>query len=138
MSVVAELSAILTAVVAVWGYGHYRLDQREKRIKLEAYLKGERSGARGDEKGQRSLLHLMAKLGMTEAELLSASFVSKHIGRKIAADPDTGRAAALLLEYRALSSNGSETPIQTSSLAWLGFLRGRNSPRATGSGSVKG
>ena len=37
---------------------------------------------------------------MTEAELLQASFRSQHINRRIAPDPTTDRAEALLLEYR--------------------------------------
>ncbi len=51
-------------------------------------------------RGQRSLLHLMANVGMTEAELIQASFRSKHIKRKIAPDNKTGRADALLLEWK--------------------------------------
>ena len=42
----------------------------------------------------------MARVGMTEAELLHASFKSRHAGRVIAADPETNRAEALLLVYR--------------------------------------
>jgi hypothetical protein len=41
----------------------------------------------------------MARLGLTEAEVLQASFGSKHIVRRIAADPTTLRADAILLEY---------------------------------------
>lgn len=41
----------------------------------------------------------MAALAMSEADLLDAAFRSKHIGRKTAADPETGRAVALYLFY---------------------------------------
>lgn len=93
----ANLAAILTAIIAVFGYGKYQLDARCKRKKLEAYLKDEKS--KGKDGGQRSALHLMARLGLTEAEILHASFGSNHIIRKIAKDPETNRAEALLFEY---------------------------------------
>ena len=94
----ADLAAILTAIVAVFGYGRYRWDANCKRRKMEDYLKGEKN--RSKNQGQRSMLHLMARLGLTEAEILHASFSSKHIVRKIAKDAKTGRATALLFEYK--------------------------------------
>lgn len=93
----ANLAAIFTAVIAVFGYGKYQLDARCRRKKLESYLKNEK--AKGSDQGQRSALHLMARLGLTEAEILHASFSSKHIIRKIATDQETNRAEALLFEY---------------------------------------
>lgn len=95
--VLANVSAILTAVVAVFAYGSYRWSQYQKCQRLESYLKSEK--AKSTNRGQRSLLHLMAKVGMTEAELIQASFRSTHIDRKIAKDDKTGRADALLLEW---------------------------------------
>ena len=98
LGTIANIAAILTAMVAVFGYGYYRFDQWHKRHRLENYLKSEKENAA--DRGQRTLLHLMAKLGMTEAELLQASFRSKHISRKISPDDKTGRAEALLLEWK--------------------------------------
>lgn len=98
---VAHIAAILTSVIAVFGYGKYRFDGVNKRLKLESYLKAEKDNASAGNKGQRSILHLMAKLGMTESEILQASFNSKRIYRRIAANPVNNRAEALLLEYRA-------------------------------------
>lgn len=97
-SILANIAAILTAVIAAFGYGAYRWDQRKKREKLENYLKAEK--ATDKDQGQRSLLHLMANVGMTEAELIQASFRSKQIKRKIAKDDETGRADTLLLEWK--------------------------------------
>ena len=97
LEVIAHLCAIATAAVAVYGYIHYRRSIALKRKRLEAYLRAEK--AKGGDQGQRSLLHLMAKVGMTEAELLQASFDSNKIERKIAANKSTNRAEALLLEY---------------------------------------
>ena len=97
LGTIANVAAILTALVAAYGYGAYRMDQHGKRGSLEQYLKSEKEKRK--DRGQRSLLHLMAKLGMTEAELLQASFRSKHIDRKISPDRKTNRAEALLLEW---------------------------------------
>jgi len=97
LGAIANVSAILTAVVAIFGYGAYRVEQCSKYKKLENYLKAEKS--KGKDFGQRSLLHLMANVGMTEAELIQASFRSNHIKRKIAPDEKTNRAEALLLEW---------------------------------------
>ena len=93
----ANLAAILTAVIAVFGYGKYQWDAKTRRKKLESYLKSEKE--KGGNQGQRSTLHLMARLGLTETEILHASFSSKHISRRVAKDPETNRAEALLFEW---------------------------------------
>lgn len=98
LGTIANIAAIITAVIAVFGYGAYRWDRWKKCDRLENYLKVEKT--KGKNRGQRSLLHLMANVGMTEAELIQASFRSKHIVRKIAKDHETGRADALLLEWK--------------------------------------
>lgn len=97
IEIIADISAILTAIVAVVGYSCFVIDRYVKQCKLEKYLKNEKQD--GD-KGQRSLLHLMAKLGMTEPELLQASFRSKYIVRRVGVDKETKRADVLLLEYK--------------------------------------
>lgn len=66
--------------------------------RIEEYLKSEKENA-GD-KGQRTLLHLKKHTGMTEAQLLEASFRSKNIERKLSKDPDTGLADVLFLEWK--------------------------------------
>ncbi len=96
LGTIANIAAIITALVAAFGYGFYICDRFCKRRHLEKYLKSEKE--KEEDRGQRSLLHLMAKLGMTEAELLQASFRSKNIDRKISPNNKTGRAEALLLE----------------------------------------
>ena len=97
LEITSHWAAILTAVVAVVAYVWYRWGIHSKRIQLENYLKAEKTAAR--DKGQRTILHLMARLGLTEAEVLQASFGSKRIVRRIAADPTTRLADAILLEY---------------------------------------
>ena len=87
LEITAPWAAILTALVAAGAYVLYRWDIYSKRTELENYLKAEKAAAR--DKGQRTILHLMARLGLTESEVLQASFGSKHIVRRIAADPTT-------------------------------------------------
>lgn len=94
---IANLFAIITGLVAVGGYGHYRWDQHRKRKELENHLMKEKRDA-GD-KGQRSLLNLVRDVGMTEAELVQASFRSKHITRTVKKNKETGMADLLLLEW---------------------------------------
>ena len=45
------------------------------------------------------LVRLAADLGMTEAEVMQAAFASKVVERNVATDPETGRAAAIMLSY---------------------------------------
>jgi len=96
---VGNLSAIITAVVALLAYVSYRCHRWQKRQKLERYLQQEKTGAKNDDKGQRTLLHLMARLGMTEQDILQASFDSQQIARKLASDKDTGHSTAILFEW---------------------------------------
>ena len=98
LTVFGNGAAVATFLIAAFAYFHYRLDRWRKRRKVENYLKAEKEEAK--DRGQRSVLHLMAKLGLTEAEILNASSQSSHIARRIATDPETNRAEALLFEYR--------------------------------------
>ena len=97
LEVLAHCAAIGTAAVAAVGYGRYVLGQRRRRKALEAYLRSERD--RGKDEGMRRLLHLMAKVGMTESELIQASFASRVIERRVSPNKDNNRAEALLLVY---------------------------------------
>ena len=93
LNILSSVAAILTAVVAVTGYGRYVWER-----KLVDYLKGLKGEARSD-KGQRSALHLTARVGLTEAEILQASFRNSRIHRVMRTDDD-GFASAILFEYR--------------------------------------
>jgi hypothetical protein len=73
------------------------LDQRQKRQRLERYLKQEK--AKGKDRGQRSLTHLMAKLAMTEEQLRTVASKSGNIDYKVTINEESGRADALLLEW---------------------------------------
>lgn len=97
LAVTAQWAAIATAGVALIAYGNFLTRERIKRIRLEAYLKQEKQ--RGEDRGQRSLIHLTAKLGLTEPEMLQASFASTKVHRKVVEDEGTGIANLILLEY---------------------------------------
>lgn len=100
LEVTSHWAAILTALVAVVAYARFVCDSWTKRRKLEHYLRDRKTAdARVGKLGQRSLLHLIAKLGMTEQELLNASFKSKKIARRLGKDTETGLANVLFLEY---------------------------------------
>ena len=96
MEILANLSAVATAFVAVGGYGAYRFVRWTKRRKLEDYLSFEKANGPGS--GQRSVIHLMAKLRLTESEILHASFESKRIKCRVVTDQTTGLADQLLFE----------------------------------------
>jgi len=66
-------------------------------MRLVDYLKREKQ--KGENKGQRTILHLIAKLGMTEVQVLEASFQSGKITRRLSRDGNTGRANEILLEW---------------------------------------
>jgi hypothetical protein len=98
INVIADACAILTAVIAVWFYFRIKCGDSNKLSKVENYLKAERNEAKGADKGQRSILNIVAKLGLTEDEVLRASFHSKHIRRLLKSDNE-GYASAILLWY---------------------------------------
>ncbi len=97
LDVLANLASILTAVVAAGAAIYYWCDARSKKKRLEQYLKAEHE--KNPNKHTHTVIHLMAELGMTEAEILHASFASRHIVHKTRKDYDTGLAAQLLFEY---------------------------------------
>lgn len=66
-------------------------------MRLEAYLLTTKRTHQ--DRGQRSILQIIRAVGLTEDEIIQASFHSKKIGRRIKSDPDTGLASNLLLEY---------------------------------------
>ncbi|HDZ72407.1 MAG TPA: hypothetical protein ENH55_06440 [Aurantimonas coralicida] len=96
LGALSNIAAILTATVAVWAFGRYVWERRQKRLFLEQYLREEKTAGGGQ--GKRTLLHLVAHLGMSESELLDAAFRSRCVRRRLGVDAQ-GRADRLLLEY---------------------------------------
>ena len=106
LSLLANLAAILTALVAVIGYGFHQWSQWQKRVRLENYLKSQQKKDGGYR--QQTIIHLMAKVGLTEAEILQASFKSKKICRLVKKDKATGLASHLLFQWSAKPNHRSE------------------------------
>ena len=97
LEVFAAWSAIGTFILAVFAYGKYAYERKNKRLRLERYLRVEKESGR--DQGQRTLMHLLARVGMSEAEILDAAFRSKYIEIKTIPD-EANRAVGVLLEYK--------------------------------------
>jgi hypothetical protein len=100
----ASLSSILTSLVASLAAVYVWYGRSVRRRKLEHYLADVMASAGETGERRRSILHLIAALGMNEDEILSASFSSDKIRRDLVANERTGRAEAIMLEYRAAGS----------------------------------
>jgi hypothetical protein len=96
LTVAANWATILTAAIATAAYGRFLFGQWKRRSALETYLREEK--LRRHDEGRRSIIHLMANLAMTEAEILAAAFQSKLITTVPGID-ENGRASRLLFEY---------------------------------------
>ena len=98
LEIFANLASVLTALVAALAAVYFWNDKRSKRRRLENYLRGRKQDPLATTY-QHTILHLMAKLGMTEEEILHASFSNRHIVCKIRADHSSGLATELVFEY---------------------------------------
>ena len=96
LEITSHWAAILTAGVATVAYGRYVYDRLQRRLKLEKHLLEEQK--RGIDRGQRTVLHLMSRLRMTESEILDAAFRSNHVCPAVTVD-EQGRAEDILIEY---------------------------------------
>ena len=63
LEVTSHWAAILTAGVAVWAYSRYLGERRQKRLRLEAYLKAEKEA--GQDEGRNSRASFSAADGET-------------------------------------------------------------------------
>jgi hypothetical protein len=98
-----HVAAIATAIVAVWAFAAFKFGQRKKRILLEVYLSKERPGRRyAIDTGQRSIVHLMAELRMSEAEIIEAAFRSQKVLIIRTRDPQTGLSNGMLFQHIAM------------------------------------
>ena len=96
LEIAANWAAILTALVATVAYLRFVGAQWQRRYALEAYLREEKRSRHDD--GRRTVIHLMANLAMTEAEVLHAGFQSNRVSAVPGVD-DQGRAVRLYFEY---------------------------------------
>lgn len=90
-------ATILTAIVAVFASGYYWKERRSNRKRLEAYLREEKAT---NPKPAHTMTHLIAKVGMSEAEIYRAIFDSKHIERLIRSNKETGLAEEIVYGYK--------------------------------------
>lgn len=96
LEIAASWAAILTASVALIGYGRFWCGQKLRETKLERYLREEKLMSL--DSGRRSVMHLMANLSMTESEVLQAGFGNKKITSSPGSD-ERGRADRIYFEY---------------------------------------
>lgn len=96
LSMAANWAAILTALVAVIAGGRYIYEQRARRRALEKYLRDKKLNPDGLER--YTVMHLMAHLAMTEAEVLHAGFHSNKV-RAVPGEDKQGRAVRIYFEY---------------------------------------
>jgi hypothetical protein len=99
LEILADLASIFTAAVAGVAYLHYLWDMRAKRASLENHLRKEKQNARTDDRGQRSILHLMRYTKLTEAEIFHAARASRCIALRTRKEDATNLAIDLLFEY---------------------------------------
>jgi len=98
-----HVAAIATAIVAVWAFAAYRFGNWKKQRMLEEYLAKERPGRRyAIDTGQRTIIHLMAELRMSEAEVLQAAFTSKKVVILRTQDPQTSLSNGMLFQHKAM------------------------------------
>jgi len=82
LEILANWAAVLTLLGGVGAWCYYQYGFRHKRMELEKRLRddGEADKKQGKQ-GAYGFLHLTAKTGLTEAEILQASFKNPRINR---------------------------------------------------------
>ncbi|MEP2735822.1 MAG: hypothetical protein ABJP34_05945 [Erythrobacter sp.] len=96
LEVLSAWAAILTAVVATGAYARFICERNERTKLLENYLREEKLS--GIDQGQRTVIHLMAELGLSEQEIFTAAFRTKKV-RALTSVDNRGHASKLLFEY---------------------------------------
>jgi len=74
----ASIGSILTSIIASGASFVFWASKRSRRVRLEQYLKAKKEKSPNE---LFSVTRLMADLGMTEAEIFSASVASRHVAR---------------------------------------------------------
>jgi len=101
----ANIAAILTFLGGAGAWCYYQYGFCHKRKVLEKHLKEEREADKKlGKQGARSFLHLTTKLGLTETDILRASFNNCHIKRLERLD-EKGFAEKILFQYHNDNSN---------------------------------
>jgi hypothetical protein len=95
-------AAIIAAIGAISGTAasiNSRRIRKKNRVALEDYLRAQKQYVSPGKKGQYTVAHLTAKLGMSEEQLIRASSDSRRIRRLTRKNDVTGDAEGLLFEY---------------------------------------
>ena len=95
-SIVAAIFAASTFLLGIVAGSRVMLRRRSNRLRVERYLKSERE--QDADKGQRSVLHIATELGLLEAQVIEAAFVSNRVARWTKTD-ELGVATRMLLSY---------------------------------------
>ena len=96
----ANVVVIIGAIIALFEWGRFLCRKKQKRTRLEEYLKDQkREDSKIKKKGQRSLTHLVAKLGISEAEILDLAFGNRKVELKVKED-EQGYADKTLFVYK--------------------------------------
>jgi hypothetical protein len=99
LEIVANISAILTSVGAVAAWCYYQYGFIQKRKALEKCLEQDgQSYKKVGQPGAFTFQHITAKTGLTESEILKASFKNRRINRLERPDAD-GYTTEILFQY---------------------------------------
>lgn len=104
LDVLSDWATILTAAVATIAYWHFVANQRTRQKALEDYLREVKLGRHYEDR--HSVLHLMAVLKMSEAEVLQAGFRSRKV-LSMPGQDERGRVDRIYFEY-----DDEDLPIQ--------------------------
>lgn len=96
LEIAADWAAILTALVAVIVASRFYLEKRARQRALEKYLRDKKASPDGLDR--YTVMHLMANLAMTEAEVLHAGFRSKKV-KAVPGEDKQGRAVRIYFQY---------------------------------------
>src|SRR5690349_5173542 len=100
---VASIATFVLAFLGVFGYLAQLWRRKQRRLKLEEYLKAiaerekQAQQPESEEEAQmHTAIHIMKNVGLTHDEIIQASFESKRIERFAHVNRDTGAADYLL------------------------------------------
>jgi len=123
ISIFANLVVIATGIAAIYYVLELMFLKHRKRQALERYLLAQReSSLNPDDQGMRSVLHLMAKLKLTESEVYDAAFSSHNVVCPDIGPLDGGRGTEVVFQYVGRSNH--PFPVRTNRAAAMA-LRAR-------------
>jgi hypothetical protein len=113
LSSLANVAAVVTGIVAAAAGLNVLWRRCARRIRLEQYLKEQRSDDTGDA-GIRNIVHLMGNCSMSEAQVLEAAFASRKIKSWVATDDEGGPDLELMFQYDERAKRKPKKPLKKS------------------------